>query len=66
MLEDLSPFRPGAGLQPPALAGRDEQLEVFDALLLRTKRGRIDRGDDHAGAAWRGQVCVAESPPYAG
>lgn len=44
MLEELNPYRPGAGLQPPELTGRESQLEAFDALILRSKRGLTDRG----------------------
>lgn len=44
MLEELNPYRPGAGLQPPELTGREDQLAVFDALVLRSKRGLTDRG----------------------
>jgi len=38
VIEELNPFRPGAGLQPPELAGREDQLASFDALVLRAKR----------------------------
>lgn len=44
MLEELNPFRPGAGLQPPELTGREEQLAAFEALVLRSKNRLTDRG----------------------
>jgi hypothetical protein len=30
-----NPFTPGAGAAPPALVGRDPELEAFDVLLAR-------------------------------
>lgn len=44
MLAELNPYTPGAGLRPPALTGRDDQLRTFDTLVLRAKRKLIDRG----------------------
>lgn len=43
-LKDLNPFMPGAGLQPPELAGRMREIELMDRLVARTKLGRIGRG----------------------
>ena len=34
-----NPYAPGAGTKPPALVGRDEQVESFDALLERLENG---------------------------
>ena len=34
-----NPYAPGAGTKPPALVGRDEQIEAFDILLERLERG---------------------------
>ena len=34
-----NPYSPGAGTKPPALVGRDEQIEAFDILLERLERG---------------------------
>src|SRR5690348_1008216 len=39
----LNPFAPGAGTPPPALVGRDEQLEALRILLERLSGGRPDR-----------------------
>ncbi len=44
MLEELNPYRPGAGLQPPELTGRESQLAEFEALVKRSKNGLTDRG----------------------
>lgn len=40
----LNPYRPGAGLQPPELAGREDQLKYFDFLVVRAKHKTVDRG----------------------
>ncbi|MCC6496316.1 MAG: ATP-binding protein [Propionibacteriaceae bacterium] len=44
MEPELNPYRPGAGLQPPELAGRQDQIGYFDFLIIRAKRHNIDRG----------------------
>ncbi|MCP9276947.1 ATP-binding protein [Mycolicibacterium arenosum] len=44
MDRELNPFKPGSGLRPPALEGRDRQLEDFDLLVARSKRRNYDRG----------------------
>lgn len=41
---ELNPFKPGSGLRPPALEGRDQQIEAFDLLVARSKRRNYDRG----------------------
>lgn len=33
MSDPKNPYRPGAGISPPVLAGRDDQLALFDELL---------------------------------
>jgi len=38
-----NPFAPGAGTKPPALVGRDKQLEAFDILLERLERGYAEQ-----------------------
>ncbi|WP_370890177.1 ATP-binding protein [Janibacter sp. GXQ6167] len=38
-----NPYAPGAGQRPPELAGRDEQLRVFDVVLRRVVAGRPER-----------------------
>lgn len=38
-----NPFSPGAGNQPPELAGRGELLRQIDILLARTKAGRSEQ-----------------------
>ena len=43
-LRALNPFMPGAGLQPPELAGRMKEIELMDGMVARTKLARLDRG----------------------
>lgn len=38
-----NPYSPGAGAQPPALVGRDRELEQFDIAVARLGRGLYDR-----------------------
>jgi hypothetical protein len=39
----LNPYTPGAGVRPPALVGRDREIESFGLLLERLLRGRAER-----------------------
>lgn len=39
----LNPYAPGAGTKPPALVGRDAEVESFDILLERLERGRAEQ-----------------------
>ena len=36
-----NPFRPGAGVTPPYLAGREEELDVFGAVLRHARGGNV-------------------------
>ena len=38
-----NPYAPGAGTKPPALVGRDKQIESFDVLLERLENGYVER-----------------------
>jgi hypothetical protein len=38
-----NPYAPGAGTKPPALVGRDEQVESFDVLLERLENGYAEQ-----------------------
>jgi hypothetical protein len=38
-----NPYCPGAGSRPPALAGRDAELQAFRVLLERVRRGRPEK-----------------------
>lgn len=44
MDRELNPFKPGSGLRPPALEGRNQQIDDFDLLVARSKRRAYDRG----------------------
>lgn len=39
----MNPYTPGSGLRPPAMLGRDSQLEAMDQLILRSKRRTVGR-----------------------
>jgi len=38
-----NPYTPNAGARPPALAGREDELEALEVLLTRLARGRADQ-----------------------
>lgn len=38
-----NPYTPNAGARPPVLVGRDDQLENFDVLLERLRRGHTEQ-----------------------
>jgi hypothetical protein len=38
-----NPYTPNAGAQPPALVGRDEELQSFEVLLARLLRGHTEQ-----------------------
>lgn len=38
-----NPYAPGAGTKPPALTGRDAQIDAFEVLLERLRRGAADQ-----------------------
>ncbi|ROQ60523.1 AAA ATPase-like protein [Rathayibacter sp. PhB152] len=40
----LNPYAPGSGLQPPALVGRESEINAFDLLVARSRAGRHSRG----------------------
>ncbi|HVA60878.1 MAG TPA: ATP-binding protein [Mycobacteriales bacterium] len=39
-----NPYQPGAGVRPPELAGRDDDLSIVDVTLQRTELGYAERG----------------------
>ena len=38
-----NPYAPGAGIRPPELAGREHEIEAFEILRARVRRGRISQ-----------------------
>ena len=44
MDEIRNPFKPGAGTEPPKLAGRDDIMHEIQVMLARVKAGKTDRG----------------------
>jgi hypothetical protein len=43
MRAEDNPYTPNAGAKPPALVGRDAELEAFDVLLARLLRGHTEQ-----------------------
>lgn len=41
---ELNPYNPGSGLRPPVMGGRQAEIDAFDLVLARTKRGLPNRG----------------------
>ncbi len=41
MPSHVNPFRPGSGLLPPYLAGRDRELARFSQMLQRMQEGQV-------------------------
>lgn len=43
-LQALNPFMPGAGMRPPELVGREQELVNMDRMVARAKLHKLDRG----------------------
>ena len=43
MRAEDNPYTPNAGAKPPALVGRDEELQGFEVLLARLRRGHTEQ-----------------------
>lgn len=41
---ELNPYNPGSGLRPRVMGGRHAEIDAFDLVLARTKRGMPNRG----------------------
>ncbi|WP_395704418.1 ATP-binding protein [Rhodococcus ruber] len=63
---ELNPFKPGSGLRPPALEGRDEQIGAFELLVARSKRQNYDRGLILSGLRGVGKTTLLKRPNEAG
>lgn len=44
MKAELNPFNPGSGLRPPALVGRDSELDALDVIVHRVRNRLPSRG----------------------
>ena len=55
-----NPYTPGAGRKPPMLAGRDQELEGFAALIERLAAGNYERNAIYAGLRGVGKTRVAD------
>lgn len=55
-----NPYAPGAGTKPPALVGRDSQIESFDVLLERLERGYSEQSMIITGLRGVGKTVLLE------
>lgn len=44
MESELNPYAPGSGLRPPAMTGRNAEVDAFDLVVARSKRQLHSRG----------------------
>lgn len=44
MYPELNPFSPGSGLRPPALVGRQKEIDAFDLIVARSRQKLHNRG----------------------
>ena len=56
----LNPYAPGAGTQPPELAGRDDLRTVARTALMRTKIGRSSKSILMVGLRGVGKTVLLE------
>src|SRR3954466_16256722 len=56
-----NPYAPGAGQRPPELAGRDREMVMFDVVLERVARGRLERSLCRAGLRGVGKTVLLNS-----
>jgi len=54
----INPFSPGAGTQPPELAGREEVLEEIQVTLERVRRGTFSRSSIFVGLRGVGKTVL--------
>ncbi len=52
-----NPYAPGAGTRPPALTGRDMEIEAFRVLLARLQLGRPEKSMLITGCAGSARPC---------
>ena len=44
MESELNPYAPGSGLRPPAMTGRNAEIDAFDLIVARSERQLHSRG----------------------
>jgi hypothetical protein len=54
-----NPYSPGAGSRPPALTGRDEEIETFRILLARLRIGHPEKSMLVTGLSGLGSHCTS-------
>lgn len=57
-IQALNPFMPGAGLQPPALVGRQDDIDALDRMAARTKLHLMDQGIVFSGLRGMGKTVL--------
>lgn len=58
MLKRENPYTPGAGRKPPNLAGRERDLENFQALIERLREGGYERSLIYSGLRGVGKTVL--------
>lgn len=61
MESELNPYAPGSGLRPPAMTGRDREIEAFDLMIARSKRHLYNRGMILSGLRGVGKTVLLNS-----
>jgi AAA ATPase domain len=61
MKSELNPYAPGSGLRPPAMTGRDRELESFEVMIARTKNHLHNRGMILSGLRGVGKTVLLNS-----
>jgi hypothetical protein len=61
MESELNPYAPGSGLRPPAMAGRDSEINSFDLMVARNKRHLHNRGMVLSGLRGVGKTVLLNS-----
>ncbi len=63
MDQRLNPYRPGSGIKPLKLAGRDGDLEAFGVLLERLASGQPERSLIYSGLRGVGKTGASGCAP---
>ncbi len=61
MESELNPYAPGSGLRPPAMTGRDREIEAFELMIARSKRHLHNRGMILSGLRGVGKTVLLNS-----
>lgn len=61
-----NPYTPGAGSPPPALAGRDDELEAFRPVVARLAAGRDENALIRGRVPFQLPTRIPEEPDFRG